>query len=155
MTVLPAPGSGASPDPAPPPNRPPETPQPNIALNDFLSESDVRLRDLLAFGMAVEAGRPLGPDGVAGLRRKAEAELEAHAFRLLHNQAETIRRQAMDDQLARLPRGLSFSGVVAANLAALVLGLVVQTLAWLAAPGFFADLSAQLAQFLARFSVGS
>jgi hypothetical protein len=155
MSILPAPGSGAPPGPSPLPNRPPEPAQPDIALGDFLSGSDVRLRDLLAFGMAVEAARPLGPDGVDGFRRKAEAELEAHAFRLLHNQAETIRRQAMDDQLARLPRGLSFSGVIAANLAALVLGGVLLLLAWLAAPGFFADLSAQLAQFLARFSVRS
>ena len=113
------------------------------------------MRDLLAFGMAVESGQPPGPDGVDSLRRKAEGELEAYAFRLLHNQAETIRRQAMDEQIARLPRGISFSGAIAANLAALVLGGVLLLFAWLVAPDFFAELSAQLAQLLARFTVGS
>jgi len=148
------PHQGVAGDPASP-DRSHDAPPPSFALEDFLSGSDARLRDLLAFGMAAETGRPLGPDGVAGLRRQAEAELEAYAFRLLHNQAETIRRQAMDEQIARLPRGISFSGAVAANLAALVLGGVLLIFAWLVAPDFFAELSAQLAQLLARFSVGS
>lgn len=104
------------------------------ALPDFLAGSETRLRDLLAYAMAVEAARPLGPDGVEGLRRKADAELRGHAFRELHNRVEDIRRDAMDEQVARMPRGLSFSAVVAANLAALGLGATLALLVWLASP---------------------
>jgi hypothetical protein len=106
-------------------------------VSDFLSGSETRLRDLLAFGMAVEAGRPLPPDGVETLRRKAEADLQAHAFRLLHNQVETIRRDAMQEQVARLPRGLSFSQAVVANLLGLILAGGIVTLLWLASPHLF------------------
>lgn len=113
------------------------------------------MRDLLAFGMAVEAGCPPGPDGIVDLRRKADAELEAHAFRQLHNQAETIRRQAMDDQLARLPRGLSFTGVVLATMAGLALTAVLLLLLWLVAPGLMGELLAHLAQLAARLHAGS
>ncbi len=126
-----------------------------FGLKEFLSGSDTRLRDLLAFGMAVEAGRPPGPDGIAELRRKADAELEAHAFRVLHNQAEAIRRQAMDDQLARLPRGQSFSGTVVATMAGMALFLALLTLFWLAAPQVFSELHAHLAQLAARLRSGS
>lgn len=89
------------------------------ALADFLGAEETRLRDLLAFALAVQAGRP-GPDGIEGLRRKAEAELHAHAFRLLHNEAERLRREGMEAERARAPRG-SFLAAVGANLAALLL----------------------------------
>jgi hypothetical protein len=117
-----------------PPAGAPADPPVGHALPDFLAGSETRLRDLLAFAMAVEAARPLGPDGVDGLRRKADAELRGHAFRVLHNRVEDIRRDAMDEQVARMPRGLSFSAAVAANLAALGLGATLALLAWLASP---------------------
>lgn len=141
--------------PGVPPSDPPGRPPAGFALRDFLSEGDHRLRDLLAFGMAVEAGRPLGPDGVPDFRRKAEAEIEAHAFRVLHNQAEAIRRQAIDDHLGRLPRGLSFSGTVLANLTSLAVALALVAVVWLAAPDAFGKLHAYLAQLAARFHAGS
>lgn len=124
-------------------------------LHEFLSGSDHRLRDLLAYGMAVEANRPLSREGVEELRRAAEAELDAHAFRTLHNQAEAIRRQAADEQLARLPRGLSFTGVVAANLVAVALGVALLLLALLVAPAQMAGLLEQVTQLLARAATRS
>lgn len=122
--------------PAAAPERPEPAAPPAPQLADFLGGEDTRLRDLLAFGMAAQAGGPLGPEAVPALRRKADAELQAHAFRLLHNQVETIRRQAVDEQLARGPRGLSFNQAVAANLAALVLAGALAVLGWLASPLF-------------------
>lgn len=124
-------------------------------LQAFLTEPDHRLRDLLAYGMAVEANRPLSREGVEDLRRAAEAELEAHAFRTLHNQAEAIRRQAADEQLARIPRGLSFTGVVAANLAAVALGIALLLLALLLAPAQMGSLLEQATQLLARAATRS
>ncbi|MGG5822260.1 hypothetical protein [Falsiroseomonas sp. HW251] len=141
--------------PEPPPAAAAGRPAVGFALRDFLSDDDQRLRDLLAFGMAVQAGRPLGTDGVPDFRRKAEAELDAHAFRVLHNQAEAIRRQAVDDHLARFPRGLSFWGVVLANLASLVVALALIAVVWIAAPDVFGKLHAYLAQLAARFHAGS
>jgi hypothetical protein len=126
-----------------------------FGVKDFLSGDDTRLRDLLAFGMAVEAGRLSGPEGIAELRRKADAELEAYAFRVLHNQAETIRRQAVDEQLARMPRGQPFLGAVVANVAGIALFLAILVLIWLAAPNLFGELHAHLAQLAARFRPGS
>jgi hypothetical protein len=100
----------------------PVPPPPGVTLRDFLAGPETRMRDLLAFGLAVEAGRPPAPDAVETLRRQAEADLQAHAFRLLHNQVETIRREAMEEQMARM-RGasLGFGGAVVANLVALAL----------------------------------
>jgi hypothetical protein len=126
-----------------------------FGVKDFLSGEDTRLRDLLAFGMAVEAGRLSGPEGIAELRRKADADLEAHAFRVLHNQAETIRRQAVDDHLARMPRGQSFLGAVFATMAGIALFLAIVVLIWLASPNLFGELHAHLAQLAARFHPGS
>jgi hypothetical protein len=116
------------------------------ALRDFLSTEDHRLRDLLAFGMAAEAGKPLGPDGVADARRKAEAELEAHAFRTLHNQLEAIRREAAAEQATRMARPMSLGRAVLANVVALLL---------VGAAGFVAltldpELPARLAGLLAQ-----
>ncbi|PWS36673.1 hypothetical protein DFH01_16180 [Falsiroseomonas bella] len=121
------------------------------SLRDFLGAEESRLRDLLAFGMAVQAGKPPGPDGVESLRRKAEADLHAYAFRLLHNQVEEIRRQAVAEQLDRFPRPLGFPGAVLANLAALALGaaLVAVTLA------LDPTIPSRLAELLARLSGGA
>ena len=134
------------------PGRPADPAAPaDLSLPDFVGGAETRLRDLLAFGMAVEAGRPAGPDGVEALRRKAEAELEAHAFRVLHNQVEAIRRQAVDEHLGKARRGLSFLGAVLANLIAL--GLVAAAL--LAAGGdvpVLGQLADRIAQMLAQSS---
>jgi hypothetical protein len=128
------------------PAAPPAVP----AIGDFLATEETRLRDLLAYGMASAAGR-VGPDGIEGLRRKAEADLEAHAFRVLHNQVEVIRRQAMDEQSARMPRGASFGGAVLANLVALALaGAMAVGAVWLLAPGLFARLLQALSQLIAK-----
>jgi hypothetical protein len=86
-------------------------------LTAFLGADEHRLRDLIAYGLATQAGR-LGPDGIEGLRRKAEAELHAHAFRTLHNEAERIRRDAAEEERARSSRG-GFGRLVGANLVAL------------------------------------
>jgi hypothetical protein len=110
------------------------------ALSDFVSGGDTHLRDLVAFGMAVEAGRPVSADAVETYRRRADADLQAHAFRILHNRVETIRREAMEEQLARMPRGQTFSLAVVANLVAIALAGVALLLAWLAAPQLFAGL---------------
>ncbi len=94
-----------------------------------------RLRDLLAFGMATEAGRPLTPTSLAALQQKADSELHGYAFRLLHNQIETIRREAMEEQRARGPRALGFVRTVLANLVALLLaGGGAVALFWYALP---------------------
>jgi hypothetical protein len=153
------PEDGAAPRPTPvvgprPAPRPAQGGQ-AFGVKDFLTGEDTRLRDLLAFGMAVEAGRLSGPDGIAELRRKADADLEAHAFRVLHNQAESIRRQAVDDQLARMPRGQSFFGAVLATMVGVALFLAVLVLIWLAAPNLFGEFHAHLAQLAARFRSGS
>jgi hypothetical protein len=123
----------------------PEPPAP--APRDFLTTEDNRLRDLLAFGMTAADARPLGPDGVEGARRKAEAELEAHAFRTLHNRVEAIRREAAAEQAARMARPMTFGRAVLANIVAL---LVVGAAAFVALtldPEIPARLAAQLAQF--------
>lgn len=146
----PAPGASAG---AARPN--PPSPLPGVSLRDFLSGPDTRLRDLVAFGMAVEAGRPPGPEAIETLRRQAEADLQAHAFRLLHNQVETIRREAMDEQMARTrAASLGFGGAVLANLVALLLvGSAV-----LLAPSIdfggidLSPLTDRLAQLLAQIS---
>jgi hypothetical protein len=122
-----------------------------LDMRDFLAGGETRLRDLLAFGMAAEAGR-LPQDGVEGLRRKAEADLHDHAFRLLHNQIEEIRRHAVEEHRARSGGGLSFRGAVGANLLAFVLLALVGFLAWTADPEAIGDLVLQIAQFLARLT---
>ncbi len=146
-------GPGAAPRTAGPAGpRPAEVLTAGPSLRDFVTAPDHRLRDLLAFGMAVEAGRPLGPDGAEGMRRQAEADLQAHAFRVLHNQVEAIRRQAMEEQMARMSRGQSFVRLVLANLVALILAGVIAFVAWTAEPGLASYVTDTLAQFLAQFS---
>ncbi|WP_439595032.1 hypothetical protein [Falsiroseomonas sp.] len=115
------PQNGASPgraDQAPRPVPPVALATPPApCLEDFVTDgAEHRLRDLLAFALAVEAGRPTEREA---LRGKAEAELQAHAFRTLHNQAEAIRMEAARDQLARLRGGPGFLKLVLANLVAL------------------------------------
>jgi hypothetical protein len=122
-------------------------------LRDFLAGPETRLRDLLAFGMAAEGGR-LPPDGIEGLRRQADADLQAHAFRILHNQVETIRRQAVDEQIGRVRGGLGFGRAVLANLLALAIAGVA-VLAFRHAGLSMADLAPvtdRIAQLLAQFS---
>ena len=128
---------------APPPAGP--------ALRDFVGGAETRLRDLLAFGMASEGGRPTGPESVLDLRRKAEAELEAHAFRVLHNQVEAIRRQAVDEHLGKVRRGLSFPAAVLANLVALGLGAVLLLVAAGSDVPVLGPVADRIAQFLAQF----
>ncbi len=102
---------------------------PAPCLGDFITDrADDRLRDLLAFAMAIEAARPMEPDA---LRRQAEAELQAHAFRTLHNQAEAIRLDAARDQIARLHRGPGFLTILLANLLAIGLVLGAAYAIWL------------------------
>jgi hypothetical protein len=97
-------------------------------LEDFLTgREDDRLRDLLAFSMAVEAARPVEP---SAMRNKAEAELQSHAFRTLHNQVEAIRLDAARDQLSRSGRSLGFTGVFVASLLALIFGASIALVLW-------------------------
>jgi len=132
------------------------TPAPlGVGLQDFLTSGETRLRDLLAFGLAVEAGRMPTSDGIVALHRKAEAELEAHAFRVMHNQAEQIRRQAVDDHIARAPKGLTVVGATFATMVGITLFLALLTLIWLAAPNLFGELLAHLAQLAARLHPGT
>ncbi|WP_203074877.1 hypothetical protein [Falsiroseomonas ponticola] len=108
---------------SPPPPLPP--------LGSFLTPGDGnRLRDLLAFALAVEAARPLAPNGIEGLRREADAALEGYAFRSLHNRVEEIRLAAVQDHLGRLRPPPGFMTLVAANLVALLLLAGGALLAW-------------------------
>jgi hypothetical protein len=89
-------------------------------LDAFLAGPDTRLRDLLAFGMAVEAGKPLAPGDISALRQKAEAELATHAVRTLHNRVEEIRLDAAAEALSRAARASGGLGtVILGNLIAL------------------------------------
>jgi hypothetical protein len=123
-------------------------------LRDFLAGPDTRLRDLVAFALAAEAGRPVPPSGIEALRNKAEAELHAHAFLILHNQVETIRHEAITDQMGRMSRGLSFSRVVIANLVALGVVGVLALAATSGEPPLIDALRDVLAQLLARIFAG-
>jgi hypothetical protein len=96
----------------------------------FLSGAETRLRDLLAFALAAEGGKPVGPGDVAALRQKAEAELEAYAFRTLHNRVEAIRLEAMQEQVARLRGGPGLIRLVFANLVALLIAAGLGFAAW-------------------------
>ncbi len=113
------------------------------ALEGFLGAEETRIRDLLGFALAVQAGR-IGPDGIEPFRRRAEAELTDHAFRTLHNEAERIRREAAAEERARMPAGGGFLRAVAANLCALVVFAAAGIALALADPGLPARL-AQLA----------
>lgn len=98
-------------------------------LEDFVTDrADDRLRDLLAFAMAVKAAQPAEPEA---MRRKAEAELQAHAFRTLHNQVEAIRLDAARDQIAHLRGGASFLKLLLTNLLAMALVLAAAYAIWL------------------------
>lgn len=112
----------------------------NVAMainpgNFHSGDPEMRLRDLLAFAHAAEAGGTQ-PD-IAALRLRAEGELNAYAFRLLHNRVEDIRREAMQEQVASIRPTLSFSTLVAANVVALAAAGIGVLLFWalLAAAG--------------------
>ncbi len=83
---------------------------------------DDRLRDLLAFAIAHEEGKPIGPEGLEALHRRADSELSAHAVRYLHNRIEEIRREAQEELRARTRRPASFLKLVLANLIGFLLG---------------------------------
>ena len=125
----------------PPPATPRAVPPPRAVapplpeIGAFLGKEDTRLRDLLAFGLAVEAGRPVAGPDIAELRRKADAELEAQALRTLHNRVEAIRHEAMAEQLGRMARPLGFGGIVAANLLALAVAVACAVALWRLVPG--------------------
>lgn len=105
---------------------PPATP----ALAAFQAGPETRLRDLLAFALATEADKPVTAGDLAELRQKAEAELNAHAFRTLHNQVETIRLEAATEALARTGRALGFGALVLANLVAIAIAAGGAFLLW-------------------------
>ena len=102
-------------------------------LDAFQSGPETRLRDLLAFGLAAEAGKPVAAGDIAMLRQKADAELHAHALRTLHNQVETLRLEAATEALARAGRSIGFWSVLAANLLALAIAGGVGWMLWHAA----------------------
>jgi hypothetical protein len=86
----------------------------------FLDGDETRLRDLLAFAMAAEAGQPVGPGDIASLRRKAEADLQAHAFRT----------EALRDGMQRSARGPGLLRLVLGNLIAIAIAAGLGWLAW-------------------------
>jgi hypothetical protein len=93
-----------------------------------------RVRDLLAFAMAADAGA-IGHAGIEraieGYRRKADGELNAHAMTILQTRVQEIRRDAAAQAMARAGRPVGFGLVfLAALLAALIVG---GTGAWLLA----------------------
>jgi hypothetical protein len=123
----------AAPRQAPPP-RPteairavePSLPSPSA----FREGEETRLRDLLAFAMAADAAQPVGPGDIATFRQKAEAELHGHAFRILHNQVEAIRTDAVREGMQRSARGPGLIRLVFANLLAIALAVGLGWLAW-------------------------
>lgn len=124
------------------------------SLRDFLGSEETRLRDLLAFSLAVQASKPLAPDGMEALRRKADADLNDHAFRLLHNQVAEIRRQAVEEEAARQPRRFGFFRAVLANLVAMAIaGLVILALIAFD-PSLPAELAGQAARLLSTINGG-
>jgi hypothetical protein len=118
-------------------------PPPGPSLGPFLGGEETRLRDLLAFAFAVQAGR-IGPDGIEPFRRRAEAALTDNAFRTLHNEAERIRHEAAAEERARIPAGGGFLRAVGANLCALAIFAAAALALAIADPGLPARL-AQLA----------
>jgi hypothetical protein len=123
----------AAPRQAPPP-RPSEAiraVEPGLpSPSAFREGEETRLRDLLAFAMAAEAGQPVGPGDIASLRQKAEADLQAHAFRTLHNQVEAIRIEAMREGMQRGGRGPGLLRLVIGNLVAIAIAAGLGWLAW-------------------------
>ncbi|MGG5811204.1 hypothetical protein [Falsiroseomonas sp. CW058] len=131
-----APEAGAA-QPAPrpaaarPDSAPRAVPPPFPAPSAFLEGPDTRNRDLLAFALAAEAGRPLAPGDIAGFRQKAEAELHAESLRILHNRVEAIRAEAVQETLTRIAQPMGWHGIVAANMVALAAAGAVSFALWL------------------------
>jgi hypothetical protein len=110
-----------------------------LAPRGFLSgREEDGLRDLLAYGhyaRATQEGRepvraegdPATLDMIERYRAQANAELHAFAFRYMHNQAETIRQDAVREHLGRLRPPPGLAKLVLANL----VGLGLAGLAWL------------------------
>lgn len=104
----------------------------DLGLEAFRSgRDDDRLVDLLAFAMAVEqGGAPPDRAEIARLRGLAATELSQEALRILHNQVQEIRREAVAEELAGLRRPLGFGTVVLANLLAIGIGAALLALVW-------------------------
>lgn len=131
----PLPPAGAAPSSGPTPGHTPghtPGPWPTPLLDPAALRSndpEMRLRDLLVFGYAAEAGTA-APD-IPALRLRAEGELNAFAYRLLHNRVEEIRREAMQEQIAGMRPTLGFATLVAANALGLVAAGLAGALLWL------------------------
>ncbi|MDB5373130.1 MAG: hypothetical protein JWP04_1772 [Belnapia sp.] len=82
---------------------------------------DDRLTGLLAFAMAAERQADGSPETIARLKQEAEKALTEHAFRILHNNIETLRRDAVVEHLGHLPRPPGLLRLISANLVALAL----------------------------------
>lgn len=108
--------------------RPVEPPLP--VPQAFMAGEETRVRDLLAFALAAEAAKPVGAGEIASFRAKAEAELEAHAFRSLHNRVEAIRSEAMQEGIMRMRGGPGLPRLVIANLVAFGIGAAIVAFAW-------------------------
>ena len=100
---------------------PPAPGQTRLELREALSGNpERRLVDLLAFALGVERGADAA--AVEELRRRADADLTAEAFRRLHNESERIRQEAVLQHLGGMRGGPGFLRLVAANLVAVLLG---------------------------------
>jgi hypothetical protein len=114
-----------------------------LAPRGFLTgRDDDTLRDLLAYGQYARAaqegrepmrieGEPATADMIERYRAQANADLHAFAFRYMHNQAETIRQDAVREQLGSMRPPPGIAKLVLANL----IGLGVAVLAWIALAG--------------------
>lgn len=100
-----------------------EPPRPDAFVSALPRDS--RLQGLLAFALAAEGGDAVAtPEVVRSRSAEAERLLTEHAYRLLHNRVDEIRRDAVAEHMAALRPPLGFWGVAAACLAALaVFGL--------------------------------
>lgn len=116
-----------------------------LAPRGFLTgREDDALRDLLAYGQYARAaqegrepmrieGEPATADMIERYRAQANADLHAFAFRYMHNQAETIRQDAVREHLGSLRQPPGLAKLVLANLVAL--GVTALTWLALASPG--------------------
>ncbi|HWL83628.1 MAG TPA: hypothetical protein VNR89_21960 [Roseomonas sp.] len=83
-----------------------------------------RLPALLAYGLAAAAGTPR-PDEAPARRAEAGRALEEWAYRHLHNQAETLRREGAREALAGLRQPPGFGKLVLAGLVSLLLAALI------------------------------
>jgi hypothetical protein len=101
------------------------------AFSAFRSgDPEGRLRDLVAFGLAWEAAKPVAADEIPDFRRKAEAELHANAFRVLHNRVQEIRLEAMTEQAALSGAGAGYARLIVAQMIAMLLFAIGSVIVW-------------------------